>query len=177
MARRVALARAIALDPDLIMYDEPFAGLDPISMGVAANLIRKLNDATGATSLVVSHDVPECFAICDHAYLLSSGGRVVAQGTPDELTGSDRPRGAAVHRAASPTDRCVSTTPRRRWRRTWGCRMTDAALGGHVLYWLRGLARDAPARACCRYPSRHSAFFFIDLLRSRRRRCAASAWW
>ena len=92
MARRVALARAIALDPELIMYDEPFAGLDPISMGVAANLIRTLNDATGATSLVVSHDVQECFTICDHAYLLSSQGRVVAHGTPAELTASEDPQ-------------------------------------------------------------------------------------
>jgi phospholipid/cholesterol/gamma-HCH transport system ATP-binding protein len=91
MARRIALARAIALDPELIMYDEPFAGLDPISMGVAANLIRKLNDATGATSLIVSHDVAECFSICDHAYLLSTQGRVVAHGTPDELRASPHP--------------------------------------------------------------------------------------
>jgi phospholipid/cholesterol/gamma-HCH transport system ATP-binding protein len=91
MARRVALARAIALDPELIMYDEPFAGLDPISMGVAANLIRKLNDTTGATSLVVSHDVQECFMICDYAYLLSSAGRVVAHGKPEELNASDDP--------------------------------------------------------------------------------------
>lgn len=91
MARRIALARAIALDPELIMYDEPFAGLDPISMGVAANLIRKLNDTTGATSLMVSHDVQECFAICDYAYLLSSGGRVVAHGKPAELQQSDHP--------------------------------------------------------------------------------------
>jgi phospholipid/cholesterol/gamma-HCH transport system ATP-binding protein len=91
MARRIALARAIALDPDLIMYDEPFAGLDPISMGVTANLIRKLNDATGATSLIVSHDVQECFMICDYAYLLSSAGRVVAHGTPRELQASDDP--------------------------------------------------------------------------------------
>jgi len=89
MARRIALARAIALDPELIMYDEPFAGLDPISMGVAANLIRKLNDATGSTSLVVSHDVQECFSIADFAYLLSSGGKVVAFGTPDQLRDSD----------------------------------------------------------------------------------------
>jgi phospholipid/cholesterol/gamma-HCH transport system ATP-binding protein len=88
MARRIALARAIALDPELIMYDEPFAGLDPISMGVAANLIRQLNDATGSTSLVVSHDVQECFEIADHAYLMSSGGKVVAYGTPDELRDS-----------------------------------------------------------------------------------------
>ena len=91
MARRVALARAISLDPEVIMYDEPFAGLDPISMGVAANLIRTLNDTTGATSLLVSHDVQECFAICDHAYLLSSQGRVVAHGTPAELNASDHP--------------------------------------------------------------------------------------
>jgi phospholipid/cholesterol/gamma-HCH transport system ATP-binding protein len=89
MARRIALARAIALDPELIMYDEPFAGLDPISMGVAANLIRKLNDTTGATSLMVSHDVQECFAIADYAYLMSSGGKVVAHGTPDTLKESD----------------------------------------------------------------------------------------
>jgi phospholipid/cholesterol/gamma-HCH transport system ATP-binding protein len=91
MARRIALARAMALDPELIMYDEPFAGLDPISMGVTANLIRKLNDTTGATSLMVSHDVQECFAICDYAYLLSSGGKVVAHGKPDALNESDDP--------------------------------------------------------------------------------------
>jgi phospholipid/cholesterol/gamma-HCH transport system ATP-binding protein len=91
MARRIALARAIALDPELIMYDEPFAGLDLISMGVAANLIRKLNDATGATSLVVSHDVPECMAISDHVILLATGGRIVAQGTPKELMDSTDP--------------------------------------------------------------------------------------
>lgn len=90
MARRIALARAIALDPDLIMYDEPFAGLDPISMGVTANLIRRLNDATGATSLIVSHDVHECFLICDYAYLISSG-RIVAHGTPAELQSSSDP--------------------------------------------------------------------------------------
>jgi phospholipid/cholesterol/gamma-HCH transport system ATP-binding protein len=91
MARRIALARAIALDPELIMYDEPFAGLDLISMGVAANLIRKLNDATGATSLVISHDVPECMAISDHVILLATGGRIVAQGTPAELMASTDP--------------------------------------------------------------------------------------
>ncbi|MEO8298785.1 MAG: ABC transporter ATP-binding protein [Burkholderiales bacterium] len=91
MARRIALARAIALDPELIMYDEPFAGLDPISMGVAANLIRQLGAATGATSLVVSHDVQECFSICDYAYLLSSQGRVVAHGVPADLTASQDP--------------------------------------------------------------------------------------
>jgi len=91
MARRIALARAIALDPELIMYDEPFAGLDLISMGVAANLIRKLNDATGATSLVVSHDVPECMSISDHVILMATGGRIVAQGAPAELMASTDP--------------------------------------------------------------------------------------
>jgi phospholipid/cholesterol/gamma-HCH transport system ATP-binding protein len=88
MARRIALARAIALDPELIMYDEPFAGLDLISMGVAAKLIRTLNDVTGSTSLVISHDVPECMAISDWVVLLATGGRIVAQGTPDELMAS-----------------------------------------------------------------------------------------
>ena len=91
MARRVALARAIALDPELIMYDEPFAGLDPISMGVAANLIRTLNDTTAATSILVSHDVEECFSICDYAYLMSSQGKVVAHGKPNQLAESDDP--------------------------------------------------------------------------------------
>jgi phospholipid/cholesterol/gamma-HCH transport system ATP-binding protein len=91
MARRIALARAIALDPELIMYDEPFAGLDLISMGVAAKLIRTLNDVTGATSLVVSHDVPECMAISDYVVLMAVGGRIVAHGTPKELMESSDP--------------------------------------------------------------------------------------
>jgi phospholipid/cholesterol/gamma-HCH transport system ATP-binding protein len=90
MGRRVALARAIALDPQLIMYDEPFAGLDPISMGVTANLIRNLNDALESTSIVVSHDVKECFAIADYVYFLSSG-KVVAHGTPAEMQVSTHP--------------------------------------------------------------------------------------
>ena len=90
MARRVALARAIALDPSLIMYDEPFAGLDPISMGVTANLIRKLNDALGSTSILVSHDVHESFGIADYVYFLSQG-QIVAQGTPAEMQASDHP--------------------------------------------------------------------------------------
>ena len=90
MARRVALARSVALDPEVLLYDEPFTGLDPIAMAVTANLIRRLNDATGATSIVVSHDVQECFQICDYAYLLS-GGRVVLHGTPDELRASQAP--------------------------------------------------------------------------------------
>jgi phospholipid/cholesterol/gamma-HCH transport system ATP-binding protein len=91
MARRVALARAIALDPELLMYDEPFAGLDPISMSIAANLIRTLNDTTGATSILVSHDVDECFSICDYAYLMSSQGKVVAHGTAKQLADSQDP--------------------------------------------------------------------------------------
>ena len=90
MARRVALARAIALDPELIMYDEPFAGLDPISMGVTANLVRRLNDALGSTSIIVSHDVMECFSIADYVYFLSDG-KIVAHGTPDDMRVSTDP--------------------------------------------------------------------------------------
>ncbi len=88
MARRVALARAIALDPMMIMYDEPFTGQDPISMGVLVNLIRRLNDALGLTSVVVSHDVAETASIADYIYLVS-GGKVVAQGSPDDLRDSE----------------------------------------------------------------------------------------
>lgn len=88
MARRVALARAIALDPMMIMYDEPFTGQDPISMGVLVKLIRLLNDALGLTSVIVSHDVAETSAIADHIYLIS-GGKVVAHGAPAELERSD----------------------------------------------------------------------------------------
>ena len=90
MARRVALARAIALDPELIMYDEPFAGLDPISLGIVGQLIRKLNDALGATTIMVTHDIMESLQIVDYIYFVSEG-RVVAQGTPDELRASDDP--------------------------------------------------------------------------------------
>ncbi|WP_077034831.1 ABC transporter ATP-binding protein [Pelomonas sp. KK5] len=90
MARRVALARAIALDPDLVLYDEPFAGLDPISLGVAARLIRDLNDALGLTSIIVSHDLHETFGIADQVAMVANG-RVVAQGTPDELRHSEDP--------------------------------------------------------------------------------------
>jgi len=90
MARRVALARAIALDPDLIMYDEPFAGLDPISLGSASRLIRDLGQALGVTSIVVSHDVEETFAIADRIVFIANGS-VVAQGTPDEIRASTDP--------------------------------------------------------------------------------------
>ncbi len=90
MARRVALARAIALDPELVMYDEPFAGLDPISLGTAARLIRQLNDTMGLTSIVVSHDLDETFHIADQVIVLANGG-IAAQGTPDEVRHSDDP--------------------------------------------------------------------------------------
>jgi phospholipid/cholesterol/gamma-HCH transport system ATP-binding protein len=88
MARRVALARAIVMDPEILIYDEPFVGLDPISMGVILRLIKQMNEALGITSVVVSHDVKELALIADDSYLLS-GGRVVASGTPEELAKSD----------------------------------------------------------------------------------------
>ena len=90
MARRVALARAVALDPMLVMYDEPFAGLDPIALGVIGQLIRKLNDALGATSIMVTHDVHESLMIVDHIYFVSQG-KIVAEGTPDEIRASTDP--------------------------------------------------------------------------------------
>ena len=90
MARRVALARAIALDPELVMYDEPFSGLDPISTGTAARLIRQLNDAMGLTSLFVSHELEQTFEIADHVVVLANG-KVAVQGTPDHVRGSTDP--------------------------------------------------------------------------------------
>ncbi|MDO8314349.1 MAG: ABC transporter ATP-binding protein [Rugosibacter sp.] len=87
MARRVALARAIALDPMLIMYDEPFAGLDPISLSIVGDLIRKLNDALGASSIVVTHDVQESLKIVDYVYFVSEG-KIVAEGTAEEIKNS-----------------------------------------------------------------------------------------
>ncbi|CAG2155041.1 ABC transporter ATP-binding protein [Cupriavidus numazuensis] len=90
MARRVALARAIALDPSLLMYDEPFAGLDPISLGLTARLIRSLNDALGATTIIVSHDVHETFQIADYVYFIANG-RIAAQGEPEALRASTDP--------------------------------------------------------------------------------------
>jgi phospholipid/cholesterol/gamma-HCH transport system ATP-binding protein len=90
MARRVALARAIALDPMLVMYDEPFAGLDPISLGVVGQLIRKLNDALGITSVVVTHDIYESLKIVDYIYFVSEG-RIIAQGTPETVRASTDP--------------------------------------------------------------------------------------
>ncbi|HKP65568.1 MAG TPA: ABC transporter ATP-binding protein [Casimicrobiaceae bacterium] len=90
MARRVALARAIALDPMFVMYDEPFAGLDPISLGVVGQLIRKLNDALGITSVVVTHDIYESLKIVDYIYFVSEG-RIIAQGTPTDVRASTDP--------------------------------------------------------------------------------------
>ncbi|HXR56763.1 MAG TPA: ABC transporter ATP-binding protein [Casimicrobiaceae bacterium] len=90
MSRRVALARAIALDPMLVMYDEPFAGLDPISLGIVGQLVRRLNDALGITSIVVTHDIYESLKIVDYIYFVSEG-RIIAQGTPGEVRASHDP--------------------------------------------------------------------------------------
>ncbi|WP_062790932.1 ABC transporter ATP-binding protein [Aquitalea pelogenes] len=90
MARRVALARAIALDPQLMLYDEPFTGLDPISLGVIAHLIKKLNDALGTTSIMVTHDVHKSLDIVDYVYFVSNG-EIVADGTPEDIRSSPSP--------------------------------------------------------------------------------------
>jgi len=90
MARRVALARAIALDPQLMLYDEPFTGLDPISFGVISRLVRSLNDALGATSIIVTHDVQETLGVVDYVYFVADG-QIVAQGTPQTVDGSVEP--------------------------------------------------------------------------------------
>lgn len=90
MARRVALARAIVLEPELILYDEPFAGLDPISMGITAQLIRDLTDRLNCASVLITHDVPESFAIADLVYIVGQG-RLIAQGAPKQLRDSDDP--------------------------------------------------------------------------------------
>ena len=90
MARRIALARAIALDPELVMYDEPFSGLDPISLGTAARLIRQLNDSMGLTSIFVSHELEQTLSIADHVIILANG-KVATQGTPEEVRHSTDP--------------------------------------------------------------------------------------
>lgn len=90
MARRIALARAIALDPELVMYDEPFSGLDPISLGTAARLIRQLNDAMGLTSIFVSHELEQTFAVADHVIILANG-KIATEGTPEEVRKSADP--------------------------------------------------------------------------------------
>ena len=90
MARRVALARAVVLDPLLVLYDEPFAGLDPIALAVIGQLVRKLNDALGATSIVVTHDVQESLKIVDYIYFVANG-RIVAEGSAEEVRASGEP--------------------------------------------------------------------------------------
>ena len=90
MARRIALARAIALDPELVMYDEPFSGLDPISLAISADLIRRLNDSMGLTSIFVSHELEQTFAISDHVIILANG-KIATQGTPDQVRQSTDP--------------------------------------------------------------------------------------
>jgi phospholipid/cholesterol/gamma-HCH transport system ATP-binding protein len=90
MARRVALARSIALDPRLILYDEPFTALDPISFGVISRLIRDLNGSLGATSIIVTHDVQEALGVVDYVYFMAAG-RVIAKGTPDEIRSNHEP--------------------------------------------------------------------------------------
>ena len=95
MARRAALARAIALDPDLIMFDEPFTGQDPISMGVIVSLIKRLNEALNLTSIVVSHDVQEVLSIADYAYIIADK-HVIAEGTSEQLLASQDPQSGAV---------------------------------------------------------------------------------
>jgi len=90
MARRIALARAIALDPELVMYDEPFSGLDPISLAIAARLVRELNDSMGLTSIFVSHELEQTFAISDHVIILANG-KIASQGTPDQVRQSTDP--------------------------------------------------------------------------------------
>ena len=90
MARRVALARAVVLDPKLVMYDEPFAGLDPIAMAVIGQLVKKLNDALGTTSIIVTHDVVESMQIVDYLYFISDGA-IVGEGTPEEIRRSQLP--------------------------------------------------------------------------------------
>jgi phospholipid/cholesterol/gamma-HCH transport system ATP-binding protein len=90
MARRIALARAIALDPELVMYDEPFSGLDPISLGTAGRLIRSFNDTMGLTSVFVSHELEQTFAIADHVIILANG-KVAVEGTPNEVRQTSDP--------------------------------------------------------------------------------------
>lgn len=91
MARRVALARSIALDPELMMYDEPFTGLDPIAKSIIVQLVKKINQALGITSIIVSHDINETCAICDMLFILADG-KIIARGTPDELKNSNEPQ-------------------------------------------------------------------------------------
>ena len=118
MARRVALARAIVMDPEVLIYDEPFVGLDPISLGVILRLIKQMNQALGITSIVVSHDVQELSSIADDSYLLS-GGRVAAAGTPAQLRDSSAP---AVRQFMTGSAEGPVEFPRPITSRSFGCR-------------------------------------------------------
>ena len=129
MGRRVALARAIALDPMLVMYDEPFAGLDPISLGVVGQLIRKMNDALGITSVVVTHDIYESLKIVDYIYFVSAG-RIVAKGTPEEVKRVERSVRAPVRRRRARRPGAVPLPGARARRGIRPCRLT-------------------PSRSCC----------------------------
>jgi hypothetical protein len=143
MARRVALARAIALDPDLVLYDEPFAGLDPISLGVAARLIRDLNDALGLTSVIVSHDLHETFEIAD-VVAMSPTAAWWRRARPMSC-GTVTTRWCASSWARKPTGRCASTSRPSRWPRTSGCSHDGA---GRIGAGLRPLVDVGGPRGC-----------------------------
>ena len=170
MARRVALARAIALDPMLVMYDEPFAGLDPISLGVVGQLIRKLNDALGTTSIVVTHDVYESLKIVDYLYFVSEG-RIVAEGTPEKVRASSDPfvRQFVDGAADGPVP---FHYPASRYRQELfaDVQLTRSAGVTHFLRRLGGAVTGSISRAGFRraLPGRRSSGI-------RRRRCAASS--
>jgi phospholipid/cholesterol/gamma-HCH transport system ATP-binding protein len=160
MARRVALARAIALDPELIMYDEPFAGLDPISLGTSAQLIRQLNDAMGLTSILVSHDLEETFRVADHVVIL--GPAALPPGHTRRGARQHRPAGAAVHPCQTHGACAVSLSGRQRRRGLWQqeacmnflariglavrCQLVNMGIGARLLWRLLGLMGPALRR-------------------------------
>ncbi|MFC4259569.1 ABC transporter ATP-binding protein [Marinobacter lacisalsi] len=123
MTRRVALARSIAMDPELILYDEPFAGQDPIAMGVLVKLIRELNTTMGLTSVLVSHDVPECLSIAHHACIIADG-KVIGEGTPEELRQHASPR-VQQFLHGQPDGPVPFHYPAPDAAEDWGCRVAD----------------------------------------------------
>jgi hypothetical protein len=129
MARRVALARAIAIDPLLAMYDEPFAGLDPISINVIAKLIRVLNDELGTTSIIVSYDVQESLKVADHIFVIGDG-KLVGEGTPDEMMASDEAGRPDQLPLPESRVRCRSG-PVGAWRRRGRARRLPADMAGN----------------------------------------------
>ena len=151
MARRVALARAVALDPMLVMYDEPFAGLDPISLGVIGQLIRQLNDALGSTSVVVTHDVYESLKIVDYLYFVSEG-RIVARRHAGRGARVDRSVRAPVRRRGSRTGRCRSTMRRGRSPRSSLVRSNALTRGFRLV----GAARPARSSVSASRPASSS---------------------